>query len=367
MPNERADRLQTLLWSGSGLALLWLLFALSPILTPFLLGGILAYICAPMVERMERRGAPRAIGVLLVMLLILALLVSLVLILVPLIRDEVQQLAARLPDGVALWNDSVVPWIRQHFGFQLHLKLDPASLQKFFSSHWDNAQNILQGLLPSLKIGGMAVLGILTNLILTPVAMLYLLLDWDILLQRVGNAIPRPWQARALRILGNIDAVLAEFLRGQISVMLLLAIYYSVGLWLAGINFAMPVGILTGLLIFIPYLGYAIGISLALLVALLQFEGMEPLIGVLVVYGIGQVLEGFILTPWLVGKRIGLHPLAVIFALLAFGQLFGFFGVLLALPASATLLVGLREVSALYFASRLYRGDEYGDDDLNSL
>lgn len=369
MTAKRADRLQTLFWGGYGLVLLWLLFVLSPILTPFLLGGILAYICAPLVERLERHRVPRIAGVLLIMLLILALLVLLALILVPLVRDEAQLLATRLPDGVALWNENIVPWVRQHLGFQLRLRLDPASLKKLISDHWENAQSILQSILPSLKIGGMALLGLLVTLILAPIAMFYLLLDWNPLLRRIGNAIPRPWQARALRILGEIDAVLAEFLRGQISVMLLLAVYYSAALWLGGIDFALPIGILTGLLIFIPYLGFALGFVLALLVALLQFQGMEPLIGVLVVYGIGQILEGFVLTPWLVGKRIGLHPLAVIFALLAFGQLFGFFGVLLALPASATLLVALREVSALYYASNLYRGDEenQNDEDIKSL
>jgi predicted PurR-regulated permease PerM len=369
MPSKRADRLQTMLWVAWGLALLWLLYLLSPILAPFLLGGILAYICAPLVERLEQRRVPRIAGVLLIMLMIVAVVVLLILTLVPLVRDEAQLLAARLPDGVALWNENIVPWVRQHFGFQLRLRLDPASLKKLIGDNWENAQSILQGILPSLKIGGMALLGLLATLILAPVAMFYLLLDWNPLLRRIGNAIPRPWQARALRICGEINAVLAEFLRGQISVMLLLAVYYSAALWLAGINFALPIGILTGLLIFIPYLGFALGFALALVVALLQFEGMQPLIGVLVVYGIGQILEGFVLTPWLVGKRIGLHPLAVIFALLAFGQLFGFFGVLLALPASATLLVALREVSALYYASNLYRGDEanQNDDDIKSL
>ena len=139
--------------------------------------------------------------------------------------------------------------------------------------------------------------------------------------------------------------------------MLLLAGYYSAGLYLTGVSFALPVGMLTGLLVFVPYLGFATGFILALLVAVLQFSGMTPVISVLAVYGIGQMLEGFVLTPWLVGKRIGLHPLAVIFALLAFGQLFGFFGVLLALPVSAALLVGLREVRMLYLASRIYRGE----------
>ena len=357
MTPERADRLQTLLWSGLGLALLWLLMLLGPILTPFLLAGILAYICDPLVEKLERRKLPRLAGVLAVMLLLAALLALLLLILLPLIRDEARQLATRLPDGIALWNQKLLPWLEEHFGIRVQTQFDPASVRQLVADNWDSAQGILHSLLGSLKIGGTALFGLVANLLLTPVVMFFLLRDWNGLLARLGTLVPRPWHAKTLQIVTSIDAVLAEFLRGQILVMLLLAAYYSAGLWLAGIHSALPVGILTGLLIFIPYLGYASGFCLALLVALLQFDGMGPVVGVIAVYAIGQLLESFVLTPWLVGQRIGLHPLAVIFALLAFGQLFGFFGILLALPASAALLVGLREVRALYLASRLYRGE----------
>ena len=192
MPDKRADRLQTLLWGAYGLVLLWLLYLLSPILAPFLLGVILAYICAPLVGRLERHHVPRFVGVLLIMLLGISLLALLILTLVPLVRDEVQLLATRLPDGVAMWNENVVPWIHQHLGFQLRLRLDPVSVKKLISDHWDEAQGFLQNILPSLKIGGMALLGLISILILAPVAMFYLLLDWHPLLPRIGNAIPRP-------------------------------------------------------------------------------------------------------------------------------------------------------------------------------
>lgn len=354
MTSDREDRLQTMIWSLLGLAMVWLLYLLSPILSPFLLAGILAYICAPLVEWLEHQRVPRVLGVLLVMLLLAALMVLLLLILLPLVNQEAQQLMLRLPQAIALVNEQVMPWLEQHFG--VALKVDPASFSQLLSDNRDSAQLIAQKLFESIKIGGIALFGIIANLLLAPVVMFYLLADWHLILRRIANAIPRPWHAKTIQLAGEIDAVLAEFLRGQLSVMLLLAVYYCAGLWLAGISFALPVGLITGLLIFIPYLGYASGFALALLVAVLQFDGMGPIIGVLAVYGIGQAVESFILTPWLVGKRIGLHPLAVIFALLAFGQLFGFFGVLLALPASAALLVGLREISGLYLSSRFYRG-----------
>lgn len=366
MPHQNAIRRQTLIWSSAGLALLGLLYLLGPILTPFLLAGILAYILAPLVELLARRRIPRLAAVILVMLMTMALLVGLALILLPLVREEADLLMQRLPEAMALWNEQAVPWLQQKFGIHLRVRLDPASLHKLLANNWDSAQTLLQTLLPSLKIGGMALVGLATNLMLAPIVMFYLLLDWHELLARLDSFVPRPWHARTQRIVRAIDAVLAEFLRGQISVMLALALYYSIGLWLAGISFALPVGILTGLLIFIPYVGIAIGLVLALLVALLQFSGPGPLVGVAVVFAIGQVLEGFLLTPWLVGNRIGLHPLAVIFALLAFGQLFGFFGILLALPASAALLVGLREIRTDYLASHFYRGDTSLADTTNN-
>jgi len=153
----------------------------------------------------------------------------------------------------------------------------------------------------------------------------------------------------------QIDRVLAEFLRGQLSVMGVLAVYYVVGLLIVGLQFAVPIGILTGLLVFVPYVGFGLGFILGVLAALLQWHGWPGFIAVLAVYGVGQLLEGYVLVPWLVGDRIGLHPLAVIFALLAFGHLFGFAGVLLALPASAALLVGLRHLRGAYHDSLLYR------------
>lgn len=349
-----SDRLQTGLWIACGLALLWLLYLLSPILAPFLLAAIVAYICDPLVERMARLGVPRILAVLAVITGLTLLVIGLFLVIVPLLQEEVFLMLGRVPDAIEALNKEVVPWLREHLG--IRIRLDPASLRKLVNENLANLQGVGVHILTSLKIGGAALIEIATTLLLTPVVLFYLLLDWDKLIVRVDGAIPRDWHAKATAITRDIDAVLSEFLRGQLLVMLILAIYYSVALSLAGLPSALPVGIITGLLIFIPYLGFGLGFGFALLVAVLQFDGFNPIIGVLVVYGIGQVVESFLLTPYLVGDRIGLHPLAVLFALMAFGQLFGFTGVLLALPLSAALLIGLREVRTLYLASRLYRG-----------
>jgi predicted PurR-regulated permease PerM len=238
--------------------------------------------------------------------------------------------------------------------FGIDLQFDAASVRAFVADNVSGVQNVGVWLLGSLKIGGVALLGFFANLLLTPVVMFYLLTDWDTLVRRVGALLPRRWEVSSRQIAGEVDSVLAEYLRGQVTVMGLLAVFYAAALWLAGLQFAIPIGVLTGLLIFVPYLGFGIGLVLAIVVALLQFGTLKGVLIILGVYGVGQLVESFVLTPWLVGERIGLHPLAVIFALLAFGQLFGFTGVLLALPASAAILVALRHIRTAYTDSALY-------------
>jgi predicted PurR-regulated permease PerM len=355
MTSPGINRKQTLLWAGVGAAIVGVLWLLGPTLSPFMLGLVLAYIFEPLVDRLHRRGVPRTLAVVLTILLVIGLLVGLVLILVPVIQQEVRTLIERLPTYLTAAHDQLIPWLQTHFG--ISLKLDVDSLKKFIAKNWSSAQDYLMLVLEYVSSRSTVILGVMANLLLTPVVMFYLMRDWRELRQRVSKLVPRPWLERTLSLADEIDAVLAEFLRGQLSVMVALALFYSIGLWIAGVDYALPLGLLSGLLGFIPYVGFSSGLLLSLLVAALQFQGWSPVIGVAIVYGLGQVLESFVLTPWLVGDRIGLHPLAVIFALMAFGQLFGFVGVLVALPASAALLVGLREVRRHYLASGFYQGD----------
>jgi predicted PurR-regulated permease PerM len=213
-------------------------------------------------------------------------------------------------------------------------------------------------LLAGVKTGSLIIISVLVNLALIPVVMFYVLRDWNMIGERLDSLVPRDWLAKVQTIVHDIDLVLAEFLRGQVLVMIVLAAYYTIGLTVVGLDRALAIGVLTGLLVFIPYVGFGLGLVLGVLAALLQWHGWPAFLAVLAVYGVGQVLEAYVLVPWLVGDRIGLHPLAVIFALLAFGQLFGFAGVLLALPASAALLVGLRHLRAAYLDSPVYRGSQ---------
>jgi len=356
MTSTKTDRLQAALWISVGLAGLVLLYALSPILAPFLLAAILAYICNPIADRLENLGLPRAVAVVLVLIGVLAVICGLILIILPLLYEEAMILVARAPEGMRLANEKLAPWLRQTFG--LRIRFDSASLQKLAAGNWDAVQPALEYLYESIKIGGVALMGLTINLMLAPVVMFYLLLDWSSLLNRIDKVIPRVWHPKVSQIAGDIHAVLSQYLRGQVLVMLTLAAYYVIALWIANIPSALPLGLITGLLIFIPYVGFSTGLILSLLVATLQFAGWSPIIAVLIIYGIGQLLEGFVLVPYLVGDRIGLTPLAVIFALVAFGQLFGFVGVLAALPASAALVVVLREVRTLYLGSRFYLGPQ---------
>ncbi len=351
MPTERFAALQ---WIAFAVVLFWLLHLLGPVLTPFVAAGILAYICNPLVNRLGAWHWPRTLATVTVMLVIIVLIGILSLIMLPLLQTEVEHMADRIPGWLDTLRYSLLPQLQQWLG--IDLKLDAVSLKNMLLSHLQGAGNIASKLLPWLGGGGASLLNGLMNLVLIPLALFYLLRDWNLILGHVEQLLPQRWHGKALEIAREVDAVLAEFLRGQISVMLLMSAYYVVALWLAGLEFALPIGIITGMLVFVPYLGMIIGLALATLAAAMQFSGFGGLLLVWVAFGIGHALESMAITPWLVGERIGLHPLAVIFALLAFGQLFGFFGVLLALPLSAALLVLLRHGKSWYLSSSLHQG-----------
>jgi predicted PurR-regulated permease PerM len=344
----------TLQWLIVAALAVVLLRLLGPVLTPFVAAAILAYICHPLVTRLAARKLSRAAATLLVMALLFGCFVLLLLILLPLMQSEATLLMERLPGLLEAIRNKLLPYLRQYF--DPTLQWDANALRELLSEHLQQSGGgMAKAVLPWLGSGSAALLHLLVNLVLIPLAMFYLLRDWPVLLERIDAILPRRWHAKTLEVAGEVDAVLAEFLRGQVSVMLLMSAFYSLGLWIAGLQFALPIGIVTGMLVFVPYLGMASGLLLATVVALTQPGGFDQVLWVWGVFAIGHALEGFAVTPRLVGERIGLHPLAVIFALLAFGQLFGFFGVLLALPLSAMLLVGLRHLRAWYLDSDFYR------------
>lgn len=342
-------------WIAIALAAGFLVWLLSPILAPFLLAALLAYTCNPLVDRLTRRRLPRVLGVILVLLLAVAVLVGLVLVVLPVFYKEYRLLMEKLPGFVAWFNAHAAPWLKAHLEFEVQLDVELARQlgREFLSENEDLAKQVLG----SLKVGGQVLLAVLVNLLLVPVVLFYLLNDWHSLVERIDQLLPRRIHAQVRSIAGEVDAVLAQWLRGQLLVVAIMSVYYVAALSAAGLEFALPIGILTGLAVIVPFVGIAFGLALATMTALLGEGGLAGLLWVWLAIGIGQALEGMVVTPKVVGERIGLHPVAVIFALLAFGQVFGFFGVLLALPASAALLVALRHLRAAYLAGPLYGGD----------
>lgn len=342
-----------LLLAALGLGLL-VFYQLLPILSPFLISILLAYMGDPIVDLLERYKISRTWGVILVFVLLSLILLLLILVLVPMIGRQMVRLYELTPQLIDWLQGSALPWIQ----VQLGITTDASSLdqiKKLFSENIGKTTDFAQILLSKVTASSMAFLGWLANMLLIPVVTFYLLRDWDILVAKLRGLLPRQQEALTVKLIGQCHEVLGAFMRGQLLVMLALGIVYAVGLMSIGLELGLLIGLLAGLASLVPYMGFAVGITAALVAGLFQF-GVDfyPLLGIVVVFSIGQLLEGMLLTPLLVGDRIGLHPVAVIFAILAGGQLFGFTGVLLALPVAAVIMVLLRYVHEQYKESNMY-------------
>ena len=349
---------QTALWTGIGILLILLLLLLGPILTPFIAGAILAYALNPVVDwlRSLRIGSfriPRLASVVIVVLFLISLVTTFALIMIPMLLKEWPILYEHIPAFVAKVSNHLNPVLNE-IGIQM--PVDNAGVKKILTEQFfPKGDGVWKSLIASAKFGGTAVLTWAWNLILIPVVLFYLLLDWHILTRKLRDMIPRRWVGKTIRFCHEVNTMLAQYLRGQLLVMLILSIYYSLALAFAGYNVALPVGIMTGLMAFVPYIGICIGLFLAITATLVQFSGMEAWVTLGIIYGFGYSFDGLLMTPKLVGDRIQLHPLFVIFALLAFAQLFGFVGILLALPSSAILSVAYKHLRALYLDSNFYK------------
>ena len=352
MPLSTSEQRQSLLWLAIGILLVALFVLLGPVLAPFVAAAMIGYVLNPGVDWLTARRIPRTSAVMLIIIATFILIIALLLIVVPILRAEIPLLQQRLPSLLDKIDAILGPWLAQ---LGMKVQLDSAGVKQMLAEKLAaGSAELGPAFLSSLKVGGMAVMGWIATIVLVPVVLFYLLLDWHAMLARLALMVPRRWISLVTSMAVEADSLLAQYLRGQLLVMLVLATYYSVALAIAGFDVALPVGLLTGLLVFIPYIGFGIGLLLAVVAAILQFDGLQGLIAIAIIYGCGQVIEGFYLTPRLVGERIGLHPLAVIFALLAFGQLFGFVGILLALPASAILSVIVKRLREHYLQSPFY-------------
>ncbi|MBT7951980.1 MAG: AI-2E family transporter [Gammaproteobacteria bacterium] len=331
----------------------WLLYLLAPVLTPFLLGALLAYLGDPIADRLEQKKLSRTLSVVVVFAVMCVVGLLLLLILIPLLQEQLTSLLSRLPLIVPWLQDTALPWLSSTLNIETS-SIDLAVLKQTLAANWQDLGNILGLLLGKVTHSGQLIFAWMAYLVLVPVVSFYLLRDWDLLVASVQELIPRQYEPVITKLARECDNVLAEFLRGQLMLMLALGVIYSIGLWLVGLEFALLVGMMAGLVSFVPYLGSIVGIVVAGALGFMQFHDIIHLVYIGVVFGVGQTIEGMLLSPILVGDRIGLHPVAVIFAVMAGGQLFGFFGVLLALPAAAIFVVLLRHARQKYVESSLY-------------
>ena len=324
----------------------WLVYLLAPILTPFLVSGLLAYLGNPVVNRLERWHLPRPLGVALVFLLFTLFVVMLLVFLIPALQAQIASFIAKAPSYFDWLQHTALPWLQAMLGVEF--APDITAIRQTLLGHWREVGDWATGFFLYITRSGLSIIGWIATALLVPVVTFYLLLDWNKLLARALTMMPPRRRSQITSLARETDEVLGSFLRGQLLVMAALATVYSVGLTLVGLDLALPIGILAGLVSFVPYLGFIIGLLSATIAAYLQFHDSIMLLGVAVVFLIGQVLESLWLTPKLVGDRIGLHPVAVIFAVMAGGQLFGFTGILLALPAAAVLKIWLCHLRAVY-------------------
>ena len=330
-----------------------LLYSLSAILMPFLMALLLAYIGDPLVDRLERYKCSRTVAVSVVFVVIFSLLGGAVVILLPLLEQQISVLLGKVPAVIGWLKQTALPWLQtRSVGLAT---LDVETLSQTLQDNVGGASSIAASLLRSMSASSMAFIAVLANVLLVPVVTFYLLRDWDLMTAKIHDAIPRRMEQKASQIVKDVDVVLGAFFKGQILVMLCLASLYFIGLSLLGLEFALLIALIAGVVSFVPYLGLIIGVLLACLASLLQLHDVSGILSVLLVFGTVQVLESVLLTPVLVGDKIGLHPVAVIFAVMAGGQLFGFSGVLLALPIAAVLLVLLNHVNDRYKNSPLYK------------
>ena len=340
----------------------WLIYLLSPVLMPFVFSAVLAYLGDPIADKLEiikikNYQLGRTNAVIIVFTLMLFIVSAVLIILVPIIELQISNFLSNLPTYAKWINEAVIPWVGKKLNMEISL-IEGDELISVLKNHWQKAGKSALAFAGSISRSGAVLAELLMNMMLIPVLTFYLLRDWDDLVEKVHRLLPRRAAPTAKKLSIETDIVLAAFMRGQFYVMLALGIIYSIGLGIIGLNLAILIGMLAGLVSFVPYLGSIFGIVIACIAAMLQFQDPTYLIPVSIVFIVGQAIEGVLLTPWLVGDKVGLHPVAVMFAVLAGGQLFGFVGVLLALPVASVIMVMLRHIHEIYQGSDFYGVDE---------
>jgi predicted PurR-regulated permease PerM len=344
---------QLLFWLGALAAFILIIWLLHAMLLPFVAGTAIAYLLSPAVDRLERLGIPRIIATLIVVGLFVLFFVLVGIMLFPILGSQLFAFLQRLPDYITRLQELITQenkdWLQHLIGDKL------PDIQKTIGDLMGEGVSWLVAFLKSLWSGGRAIISVFSLIIITPVVAFYVLYDWHAVVDKVDSWLPRRYRDTIRMLAGQIDRAIAGFLRGQALVCMILGLYYAVGLTVAGLNFGLLIGFASGVLTFIPYVGSVVGLVIGMIVAIVQFwPDWFSIIIVLTIFVIGQFLEGYVLSPTLVGESVGLHPVWLMFSLFAFGYLFGFVGLLIAIPLAAAVGVLLRFALAQYLASPLY-------------
>lgn len=328
-----------------------LLYVLNDVLFPFIFAMAIAYLTDPIVDRFEEWGVNRTAAVAICFGILSIILCVIFLAIIPMLAHQFKTLAELGPEAIVAFETQFIPWLQAKLG----INLASINWQELSADiDWTATGGFVTAVLKNLTNSSSMLVTILGNMVLVPVVAFYLLRDWDILIARIDSIVPLNYQGKVRELSSECNDVLKAFIRGQLLVMLALATIYTLGLMVVGLKLALLIGLIAGLASIVPYMGFIVGIGAAVIAAVLQFHEVMPIVWVGVVFIIGQMIEGMVLTPLLVGDKIGLHPVAVIFAILAGGQLFGFVGILIALPVAAIIMVLLRHIHLGYLSSDVY-------------
>ncbi len=356
------DRGRLWIWGAIICILFVALYLVREVLLPFIAGMAVAYFLDPILDRLEKCRLSRLMATIILTTTFFTLIIALITIIVPLLQGQVVSFVQKLPVMI----DAFVQWLLP-FQQELLNSIPKEQLPELGHLYKTFGGQIVKwgiGLAQGIFDGGVAIFNVISLLVITPIVSFYLLRDWDMLLEKVESWLPREYSDQIREVLVEIDKTIARFVRGQMTVGLLLAVIYSVGLTMVGLDFGLLVGILTGFLSFIPYFGMFIGLLTASAISFFQFGDLVSILLVVVVFVLGQIIESVFLTPKLVGGAVGLHSVWVIFSLMAGGALFGFIGVLLAVPFAAIIGILMRFSLAQYLASAVYIG-KVGNDTRN--
>ena len=347
---------RNLFWLAAFVVSMLLVFVLKDVLTPFIVAALIAYLGDPIADRLELKGLSRTSSVIVIFVVMTLLLILSVILLIPMISSQLNLLKQSLPNYIEWIQLNFVPWLQNYFGIDESSQLLD-QIKSALNKNWQTAGDVVGIVIGQLTRSSFAVAAWIGTMALIPVVAFYMLRDWDIFIAHIRDLLPLNKVSIISSLSSECDSVLGAFLRGQLLIMVLLGMIYAIGLTIAGIDLSLLLGMVAGLASVVPYLGVIVGIVASGSVAMFQYHDWIYLLPVLAVFGVGQMLESMFLTPVLVGDKIGMHPVAVIFAVLAGGQLFGFVGILLALPVAAVAMVLIRHMHRNYKSSVFYHDE----------